>query len=353
MGIPARAAILLSLCLGSTVSFAQQGTEVVSLTIGSELRSYRLHVPATLPAGKVPLVVSIHGFNSNAAQQESISAFSTLADSQGFVVAYPDGLQSEWRVFGRTDADITFISTMISAISTKYPIDPDRVMVNGISNGAQMSWALACNKPGLFAVVGLVSGGYPNACTTAKHPRTIVFHGTADALLPYEGRAGLMPVPEFVAQWAACDKQAVGAPVDTSGEATSVRFSCTGGNETLFYTIAGKGHSWPGSTMPADITTSEVKASQAMLEFMAQVTSASEVETANKLFEVAETRYRQLFPSRAATQSQGSWLYRFYPATGIYVGVSTSAVDKGGVYVMGGSFGGTPQRVGSVGDFLR
>lgn len=243
------------------------GTEVITLQSGGETRTYRLHIPAGLPSGAAPLVISIHGLNSNAAQQESISQFSSLADQNGFIAAYPEGVDAKWRFAGKSDADVNFIAGVIDDVAKRHAVDRKKVMVNGISNGAQMSWRMACDRADLFSVAGFVSGGYPNACPGKAHPPTIIFHGTADKVLPYDGRGGQMPVPEFAAAWAGCAKGSKGTPVDTSGEATSVQFSCGGAN-VIFYTIADKGHSWPGSSMPANVTTSEVNASKEMLKLL-------------------------------------------------------------------------------------
>lgn len=62
----------------------------------------------------------------------------------------------------------------------------------------------------------------------------------------------------------------------------------------------------------------------------------------------AESLYPSLFPSEAQTTSASPWAFRYYPETGTYLGIN----DSDEVYVMGGSFGDTPQQVGSVNDFL-
>jgi polyhydroxybutyrate depolymerase len=41
------------------------------------------------------------------------------------------------------------------------------------------------------------------------------------------------------------------------------------GADVGLYTIAGKGHSWPGSAMPARITTREIDATAAIWKFFA------------------------------------------------------------------------------------
>ena len=56
----------------------------------------------------------------------------------------------------------------------------------------------------------------------------------------------------------------------------------------------------------------------------------------NKLFDWAEANFTNYFPSHQNTQQYDSWNYRFYPASGNYVGVNTN--DE--AYVLGKSFNG-------------
>jgi polyhydroxybutyrate depolymerase len=248
---------------------AIEGTEVILLEVGSETRTYRLHLPTGLGASPAPLVMALHGLDSNAAQQEQISGFSQLADREGFIAVYPEGRDAKWRFIGRTDADVAFLEAVIEDAARRHPLQRSQMLVTGISNGAQMAWRMVCDRPGLFSGVGFVSGGFPDECPKSPHPPTMIFHGTSDRVLPYRGRAGQMAIPEFAAAWASCPLGAKGTPVDTNGEARSVRFACAGGADTLLYTIKGKGHSWPGSNMPRRITTQDVNASEAMLTLLA------------------------------------------------------------------------------------
>ena len=56
-------------------------------------RSYRLHVPEGYRETEtVPLVVVVHGAFSTSAEFEQHTGFSELADREGFIVAYPDGI---------------------------------------------------------------------------------------------------------------------------------------------------------------------------------------------------------------------------------------------------------------------
>ncbi len=56
-------------------------------------RKYIIHLPAGYnPLVKYPLVLSFHGLNSDAAQQQFYSGFDVVADTGKFIVVYPQGL---------------------------------------------------------------------------------------------------------------------------------------------------------------------------------------------------------------------------------------------------------------------
>lgn len=89
------------------------------------------------------------------------------------------------------------------------------------------------------------------------------------------------------------------------------------------------------------------------LELRAAGLSAEEV--ARQLLDFAEgSIYSSYFPGHPPTQSLPPFLYRFYESTGIYLGVAAGGdtTYPDGVWVMGGSFGPAPVRVGAVTDFI-
>ncbi len=259
----------LAHCLPVAGAMAAAGTSVETLQVAGETRSYRVHLPA-IADGLYPIVFSFHGFNSNAEQEERLSQFSALADREGFIAVYPDGVGAKWRFMGRSDADVLFTTAIIDKLAAALPIDRRRIYATGISNGAQMAWRVACDRPGTFAAFGFVSGGYFKVCGAPVRPPIILFHGTSDRLLPYDGRGMLMPVREFAVGWAArdgCRLASQGEVIYRKGDATGERWACQAGREVELYTLDGKGHSWPGSSMPARITSRDIDATAVMWAF--------------------------------------------------------------------------------------
>ncbi|HUL06952.1 MAG TPA: hypothetical protein VLV76_11510 [Candidatus Acidoferrum sp.] len=80
----------------------------------------------------------------------------------------------------------------------------------------------------------------------------------------------LMAVRAFAIGWAArtgCQPSSKGEVIYREGDATGERWACQPGREVELYTLDGKGHSWPGSMMPARITSQDVDATAVMWAF--------------------------------------------------------------------------------------
>ncbi len=232
------------------------GTSLHHITVGGRDRTYRLYKPpaASTP---VPLVVVLHGYSGSARQAERDYHSDGLADSGKFIVAYPDGLNRAWNVDGETCCgrpgregvdDVGFISAAVADVAKNLGIDPARVYAAGMSNGAIMSFTLACATD-IFAAIGPVAGTQLNACRAPRPTSVIHVHGTTDRLVPYNGGQGFSvingpPVPEVNAFWRNVDR--CGAPAaTTSGPVTTSTAGCADGRGVVLVTVDGGGHEWP------------------------------------------------------------------------------------------------------------
>lgn len=83
--------------------------------------------------------------------------------------------------------------------------------------------------------------------------------------------------------------------------------------------------------------------------------AVSPAQAAEQLLNFAESTFPNFFPVHQATGTFDPFLFRFYPQTGIYVGVVVKAnmgYTMDGVYVMGGPFGDSPVYVGQLSSFI-
>jgi polyhydroxybutyrate depolymerase len=277
------------LTLLATVAYRVSDHTSGSIVSSGVKRTYLLYVPKTYdPAIPTPLVISIHGYAEWPAHQMQISGWNDLADRYGFIVVYPSGtgFPKRWRTrmeAGDPQLDVTFISDLIDKLESEYNLDPARIYANGLSNGGGMSFVLSCKLSGRIAAIGTVSGAYLlpwDECQPSRPVPAIVFHGTADPIVPYQGgpsRAFDLPFP-FIPDWVAAlahRNGCSGSPLEipANGEVSGIQYrNCAA--DVIFYTIAGGGHAWPGGEpMPKFIvghTTQDIDATRVMWDFFQQ-----------------------------------------------------------------------------------
>jgi hypothetical protein len=86
-------------------------------------------------------------------------------------------------------------------------------------------------------------------------------------------------------------------------------------------------------------------------------TSVTSAAAAELLMDTAETAYHSLFPAHKTTQTSGPFAYRYYPETGMYLGVvvtGNAGYVLDGVYLVGGGYGtlASPFYVGPLTNYV-
>jgi polyhydroxybutyrate depolymerase len=224
----------------------------------------------------MPLLIVLHGAGGTGQGMVSLTfgGFNTLADNKKVIVVYPDGIANQWNdgregnftVVNREEIDdVGFISALIDHLSQKHKIDSNRIYVTGISNGAMMSYRLACELSNKIAAVAPICGAMPldsvSQCSPARPISVLVISGTEDRLVPWDGgsviggRGQILSVPDSVKYWVT-HNQCSATPVITMEadtdpqDGTRVRKEVYGqgkdGTEVILYAIEGGGHTWPG-----------------------------------------------------------------------------------------------------------
>ncbi|MEH1016964.1 PHB depolymerase family esterase [Micromonospora sp. CPCC 206060] len=247
-----------------------RGSSAHSITVAGRERTFRLYRPAKLSlSAPVPLVVMLHGALGNGRQAEMAYGWNAAAEREGFVVAYPDGLHRSWAVSAHCCGrpahdgvdDVAFIVATVADISAKLSIDPNRTYAAGISNGGMLAYRLACENT-TFAAIGVVAGKLVGPCPSPAPISLIHIHGTADDVVPYDGRPGKLdnggtgrrpvkidggPVADQIDRWRKIARCA--APeARTAGAVTTSAARCPDGRDVELITIADAGHQWPGAS---------------------------------------------------------------------------------------------------------
>ena len=205
-------------CAASTL---KSGDENLSLDVGGTSRTYVLHVPASYGgSARVPLVLDFHGLGGSGAQEQSSSGYQQIADKEGFLIAFPNGIDNAWNIGpcctnSRDVDDLGFAKAMVTAISTAGCVDAKRVYATGFSMGGGMAQYLACNAADVFAAVTpasfdlLVPDEEP--CMPSRPISVLAFRGTADTVVPFDGGMGSSGRVTFLgaqgsfARWAGID----------------------------------------------------------------------------------------------------------------------------------------------------
>jgi polyhydroxybutyrate depolymerase len=244
------------------------------LRVGQETRSADLRVPrARVTNGaRRPLVIALHGGGGNASNAEKMTGFTALVEREGIVVAYPNGSGRRQRrlltwnaryccgpAMENEAADVAFLSALIDTLVTSQSVDPSRVFVTGMSNGAMMThlaaWSLGSKVRAIAPVVGTIFGDEP----AARAPvRAIIINGMRDESVPFAGgkpgglgrdawRRDARPSLEQGVYWARANGCGLDPRRDSVGNVITYRWPCPAGREVELHAVVDGGHAWPGS----------------------------------------------------------------------------------------------------------
>lgn len=238
--------------------------QTITLQWGGVDRKYVVYIPTGYTGTTaVPLLLVIHGAHNTPAMAESWSQMNAVANQNGFIIAYPAGLDC-WNAGGilpgctAADDDLGFLKALVSDAQSHACINPKRVYATGISNGSMMAQYLGCKASDIFAAVGGVAAG--GGCAPSRPISVFYVHGTADTTVPYSS------AQPSVTNWATrngCSTTAV--ETYNQGSTRCVTYSnCREGVEVEFCTVTDMPHCWPDNCYLGAV---DFKASPMMWEF--------------------------------------------------------------------------------------
>lgn len=238
------------------------------IEVGDRLRRYEIHVPPSYIKNKpYPVVLNLHGGGGRAGSARMQSRMDAKADSAGFIVVYPDGtgvLKTRWLTWNAGACcsyavehdvdDVGFIRALLDDLAKLFYIDANRVYATGLSNGAFMSYRLACELSDRIAAIAPISGVMVLKNCRPTHPVSIIhFHGTKDMSDPYYGGVGEKSVSKLdfpsvernIQGW--LDRKGISSkPIKTKkGHATILTYRGLDESEVVLVTMEGTGHTWP------------------------------------------------------------------------------------------------------------
>ena len=290
----------------SSFFITAQTTVIDSIMSGGIYRNYRLYIPAIYTGTTArPLIINMHGYGSNASQQQPYSNFMPIADTANFLMVYPNGTFSAGKQFWNSGLypagvdDIGFISHLIDSLKAQYNINLNRVYATGMSNGGFMSHTLACELSNRITAVASVTGSiftmqYGSNCHPTRPIPVMQVHGTADPTVPYAGNTtqNMEPIDTVVKYWVTknnCNPVASFSNVpntNTADGCTAEHYTYSGGtsgSSVELFKIIGGTHSWPGFPYGGSGTNLDINASKEIWRFfnkynLATLSSITEIE---------------------------------------------------------------------------
>ena len=291
------AATMVTACSGGGPTAAARltpGDHEQTVTVDGRQRSFVVHVPAGLQAGRpTPVVIVLHGGGGDARNAIDQTGMSEQADRSGFLAVYPNGTGRLERTLLTWNSgtccgfaldqqvdDVAFVATLIDQLQAQYAGDPRRIFVTGMSNGAMMSYRLGCELADRIAAIAPVAGAMGVDCRPSAPVSVVAFHGTADQHVRYQGgtpgvradphQRNDPPVADTISFWANHDHCTGAVTQDVSSDTSRRVHSCPDGVEVTLYTIDGGQHAWPGGRKGqagADQPTGTISATQLIWEF--------------------------------------------------------------------------------------
>jgi polyhydroxybutyrate depolymerase len=236
-----------------------------------------------------------------------ITNFNAIAEQEKFIVVYPSGLSNAWNanmnVSVSTADDKGFLELLIAHFEQNFNTKQTKRYLCGFSNGAFMSHKMACESDLCFAGIATVSGTmsdtvYAN-CNPTKSTSVLHIHGTADAVVPYNGGASTgASVDLTLEKWRSilgCSQtpSTIDLPntnlLDLS-TAQRITYSNCGGQALEHIKVNGGGHQWPGiATWNGGLGTINMDfySPQVIWDFLAQKTcSTSGLSEENLTWEI-------------------------------------------------------------------
>ncbi|MDZ7678228.1 MAG: PHB depolymerase family esterase [Acidimicrobiales bacterium] len=287
-----------------------------TLTVDDVERRYLLTVPSAHDGETPrPVVFDFHGLMEGAEIHAGMTAYSDLAEDEGFVVVYPHGtdVPVRWNISSESpNPDVVYFDAVLDQVTSTLCIDESRVYATGLSNGAMFTSMLICERAEVLAAAAPVAGIMDvDPCGQSRPVPIVSFHGTADPILLFNGGVDISAIPGSDDEDTSevpdlVDPATEPPPVDLDGDghpATVSTFAerngcasdhtdheltdevihrvydCPDGADVEFYIVLDGGHTWPSSEFSRSIeaivghTTFDIDATRDAWEFMSRFTT--------------------------------------------------------------------------------
>ncbi len=266
---------------GAEGVITKPGDYILSLTHNNLYRFYKLHIPTSYsPEKPHPILFSFHGGGGDMSIQSNDKFYKLISKSEkeGFIVVFPNGFSkfnsgklATWNAGlccgearDQNVDDVGFVKAILLELKKKLTIDEKKIFSTGMSNGAMLSYRLACQMSDVFGGIAAVAGTDNTQECVPKKPISILhIHAKDDDHVLFNGGIGkgavdkkhiteFTSVPNTITKWVnlnGCDKKEI-KKTQFEGASCEEYVKCKDGVKVkLCVTESGK-HSWPGGEKP-------------------------------------------------------------------------------------------------------
>lgn len=295
----------VSTLLAEFFTDSESWLDSANYTITNTPRSWLTYIPDSYtPETAYPVVLLLHGRTASGANQAWGSDFNSIAEREGIIAIYPEGLSLEWNYTRPEQSqadenlpdDETFIANLLDDLALDVNIDTERVYVTGLSNGGFMSQRLACRMQDRFAAFASVAATgtfrLPELCAESDTIPAMYIHGTADTIVPWDGASSTdnegnefyvsAPMSRTIGFWA--DHNGCGSDLDIediprTNDETQTRIlnvtECPDDAPIIVYMVVNGGHTWHGvmgNSQFLGLSSQDFNASEVVWEFFSRFT---------------------------------------------------------------------------------
>ncbi|XDD45547.1 PHB depolymerase family esterase [Leptospira sp. WS39.C2] len=265
-----------------TKEITNPGDYVFSVLQNNLTRYYKIHVPKLYNGSvPVPLLFVFHGGGGDMEIQSNEEYYHQISKSEknGHIVVFPNGYSlyksgkiATWNAgncCGEAKKanidDIGFVKGIIDHLTLRMKIDRKKIYSTGMSNGAMMSYQLACSLTDHFSGITAVAGTDNTIdCKPTKPISIFHIHAKNDEKVLFYGGAGssfpdrtlitdFVSVPKTIRKWVLfneCNQNP--NIVLQNSEVTCEEYSgCKEGVKVKLCVTEDGGHSWPGGKKPS------------------------------------------------------------------------------------------------------
>jgi phospholipase/carboxylesterase len=151
---------------------------------------FSLYVPESWDGRAArPLVVALHGGSGHG--RDFLWMWLREARTRGLFLMAPTSRDRTWSLMGGEDVDGPALEEMVAFVRERYPVDPGRVLLTGMSDGATYTYLRGLREAGPFTHLApacgilhplLLAHGLPHA----KDRPVYLVHGALDWMFPVQ-----------------------------------------------------------------------------------------------------------------------------------------------------------------------